>query len=193
MKGEIEGSSRERTRSHTRRRAVRKDRADVDIPEELHRREARLEKIRWRRPRSRKKREDARRAVAHNAAGQREVSRDESVDPAERAARAREPTGASVLRRSSLKDDDDDDDDADLPTGGTARPIFRRIARPQRRTGSPSPSAAELHRSRQPDDDQGWRLRAGVQRASRRRRQHPTHRAHAVTNQHQTSSTSSRC
>jgi hypothetical protein len=87
-----------------------KDQAALDIPEELHRREARLEKIRWAK---------AARApqLLDNAAGQRVVSRDESVDVDERRrAGARADRSERAAKELFSKDDDEP------PAGGGTAP-----------------------------------------------------------------------
>ena len=142
LKGEIEGLlSRADEVDTLEDEQFGKDRADVDIPEELHRREARLEKIRWAKAALEEEARKTRAAqLLDNAAGQREVSRDESVDPAERRrASARADRSERAAKELFRKTTTTTTTTRTCRPEERARPIFRRIACPQRRTGSPSP------------------------------------------------------
>ena len=116
-----------------------KDQAALDIPEELHRREARLEKIRWAKAALEAEAKKTRAAqLLENAAGQRDVSRDESVDAGERRrAAARADRSEQAAKKLSSKDDNDDP-----PAGGSAPaddlPKHRVPATPD---GDPKPKA----------------------------------------------------
>jgi transposase len=116
-----------------------KEQGTIDIPEELHRREARLEKIRWAKAALEEEARKTRAAqLRENAAGQREVSRDETVDADERRrAGARADRSERAAKELFSKDDDDEP-----PAGGSAAasdlPAHRVPATPD---GDPKPKA----------------------------------------------------
>lgn len=115
-----------------------KDRADVDIPEELHRREARLEKIRWAKAALEEEARHARASqLLENAAGQREASHDEKADPVER---RRASTRADKSERAAKELFSKDDDDSH-PPGGTATSDLPSHRVPATLEGKPKPKA----------------------------------------------------
>jgi transposase len=118
-----------------------RDQTALDIPAELHRREARLEKIRSAKAALEQEAREARAAqLLDNAAGQREVARDETVDADEqRRAGARADRSEQAAKELLSKNDrDDDEPPADGGASGVDFPKHRVPATPD---GKPKPKA----------------------------------------------------
>jgi transposase len=116
-----------------------KDRAALDLPEELQRREARLEKIRWAKAELEAEARAARAAqLLENAAGQREVSQDPNVDAVER-----RHAGARADRSEEAAKDllSKNDDDRDPPAGGVTTSDLPKHRVPATPDGKPKPKA----------------------------------------------------
>jgi transposase len=117
-----------------------KDQPMLDLPEELRRREARLEKIRWAKAELEAEAREARAAqLLENAAGQREVSQDPSVDTVER-----RHAGARANRSEQAAKDllsKTDEDDRDPPAGGASTGELPKHRVPATPDGKPKPKA----------------------------------------------------
>jgi transposase len=117
-----------------------KDQAALDIPEELHRRETRLERIRAAKAALEAEAREARAVqLLENAAGQREVSRDQTVDADERRRAGTRADKSEQAANKLLSKDGDDDEPPEA--GGACAPGLPKHRVPATPDGAPKPKA----------------------------------------------------